>query len=691
LADLSGPAAGVNTVYHCRTLIRGLPRGLPRRGLSQARRRVYKPPPTSPSSVADSRSRRQMAQAAAAHAAENGHTDKQFWALALGSIGVVYGDIGTSPLYALREAVQAAKDHGASGPDAVLGILSLMTWTLLLIVTLKYVIVLLNADNKGEGGTFALMALGQSVASRSAPLILVFGVVGAAFFYGDAVITPAISVLSAVEGLKLVAPGMKDAVLPVTVIILMALFAAQSRGTAAVAQFFGPVMLVWFVVLAIGGLIHLIDDPRVFLALNPVLAIQFVVSHGVIGLAVMGLVFLVATGAEALYADLGHFGRKPIQFAWLAIVQPALMLNYFGQGALLLANPDAIENPFYRLYPAWALIPMVVLATMATVIASQAVITGAFSFTRQAIQLGLLPRLQIRHTSESVAGQIYLPRVNQLLFVGVLLVTLIFRSSSDLAAAYGLSVTATMVIDSLMAFFVVWRCWGWPVWKVAALMVPLLLIEQAFLAANILKIPEGGWMPLLVAGTISLVVLTWVRGSRSLAKATRKNEAELEWLVRKLDAKPPHRVPGTAVFLTGDPNSAPTSLMHNLKHNRVLHERNIILTIKTEDTPRVQRHERIQIDRVADTFIRVIAHYGFMETPSVPKILEHCRRKDLNIDIAATSFFLSRRSLKTTMKSEMPRWQERLFIWLAGRAEDATEYFRIPSDRVVEVGTQVMV
>jgi KUP system potassium uptake protein len=334
---------------------------------------------------------------------------------------------------------------------------------------------------------------------------------------------------------------------------------------------------------------------------------------------------------------------------------------------------------------------MVVLATLATVIASQAVITGAFSFTRQAIQLGLLPRLEIRHTSESVAGQIYLPRVNQVLFVGVVLVTLTFRNSSNLAAAYGLSVTATMVIDSLMAFFVVWRCWGWPVWKVAALMVPLLLIEQAFLAANVMKIAEGGWMPLLVAGAISLLVLTWVRGSRTLAKATRKNEADLEWLVRKLDAKPPHRVPGTAVFLTGDPSSAPTSLMHNLKHNRVLHERNIILTIKTEDVPRVPRHERIEIDRVADTFVRVIAHYGFMETPSVPKILEHCRRKDLNIDIAATSFFLSRRSLKTTMKSEMPRWQELLFIWLAGRAEDATEYFRIPSDRVVEVGTQVMV
>ena len=433
-----------------------------------------------------------MAQAAAAsQGVETEHSDKHFWALTLGSIGVVYGDIGTSPLYALREAVTAAKQHGAAMPDAVLGILSLITWTLLLIVTLKYVLVLLNADNKGEGGTFALMALGQSVAKRSAPLILVLGVAGAAFFYGDAVITPAISVLSAVEGLKLVTPALEAAVLPITVVILVILFAAQSRGTAAVAQFFGPVMLVWFTVLAIGGLIHLIDDPRVFLALNPVLAISFIVSHGVIGLAVMGLVFLVATGAEALYADLGHFGRKPIQTAWLFLVQPALILNYFGQGALLLSNPAAMENPFYRLYPDWALIPMVVLATAATVIASQAVITGAFSFTRQAVQLGLLPRLEIRHTSESVAGQIYLPRVNQILFVAVLVVTVSFRTSSDLAAAYGLSVTATMVIDSLMAFFVVWRCWNWPVWKAALLMVPLLQIEQAFLAANVLKIPRG--------------------------------------------------------------------------------------------------------------------------------------------------------------------------------------------------------
>ncbi|HEY1243636.1 MAG TPA: potassium transporter Kup, partial [Hyphomicrobiaceae bacterium] len=616
-----------------------------------------------------------MAQfTAAAPGADSGQStqDKHFWALALGSIGVVYGDIGTSPLYALKEAVKAATDNGAAGPEAVLGILSLMTWTLILIVTLKYVLILLNADNKGEGGTFALMALGQSVAKRSAPLILALGVAGAAFFYGDAVITPAISVLSAVEGLNLIAPQMQYAVLPVTLAILVGLFAVQSRGTAKVAQFFGPVTLVWFLVLAAGGLIHLIDDPRVFMALNPWLGIRFILTHGIIALVVMGLVFLVATGAEALYADLGHFGRKPIQAAWLSVVLPSLFLNYFGQGALVLAHPEAIENPFYRLYPGWALIPMVVLATMATVIASQAVITGAFSFTRQAIQLGLIPRLEIRHTSESVAGQIFLPRVNQILFVGVLLVTITFRGSSNLAAAYGLSVTATMVIDSLMAFFVVWRNWGWPVWKAAGMMLPLLLIEQAFLTANLFKIPEGGWLPLSVAGMIGLSVFTWVRGAKSLARATRKDEAELDWLVRKLDAKPPHRVPGTAVFLTADPYTAPTSLLHNLKHNRVLHERNIILTIKTEDVPRVQRHERIEVNKVAGAFIRVIAHYGFMETPSVPKIIEHCRRKDLNIDMGATSFFLSRRSLKPTLKSEMPGWQERLFIWLAGRAEDAT-------------------
>jgi KUP system potassium uptake protein len=612
-------------------------------------------------------------------------------ALMIGSIGVVYGDIGTSPLYAFREAIAAAKAHGTDGTAAILGILSLMIWTLFLIVTIKYVLVLLRADNRGEGGTFALMALGQSVAKRSSYLIFLLGVAGASFFNGDAVITPAISVLSAVEGLKLVAPAFDHVVLPATIVILVVLFAMQSHGTARVAQFFGPIMLLWFVVLAVGGIIHIIDDPRVFRAINPLLGIGFIGSNGFIGLIIMGLVFLAVTGAEALYADLGHFGRYPIQTAWLCVVQPALMLNYFGQAALLLSNPEAIENPFFRLYPEWAVIPMVILATVATIIASQAVITGAFSLARQAIQLGLVPRFAVRHTSEAMAGQIYLPRVNLILLTGVLIVTLLFRSSSNLAAAYGVSVSATMVITTTMALFVVWRQWGWPVWKATALMVPILFIEQAFFAANVLKVFEGGWFPLLVGALTALIMLTWVKGRRILIKATRKNEAELDWLVRKLDTKPPHRVPGTAVFLTGDPDFAPTSLLHNLKHNRVLHERNIILTIRSVDTPRVPRHERVTVNRVSESFLRIIARYGFMETPSVPKILEHCRRKDLNIDLSATSFFVSRRSLKPSGKSELPYWQEKLFIWLAGTAEDATEYFRIPTDRVVEVGTQVLV
>ncbi len=637
-----------------------------------------------------------MAQTLAAapqHApdAEHDSAHRNFWALCLGSIGVVYGDIGTSPLYAFKEAVNEAKSHGAAGPDAILGILSLIVWTLALIVTLKYVLILLRADNKGEGGTFALMALGQSVARRSSRLLLFLGIAGAALFYGDAVITPAISVLSAVEGLKVVAPQTEKMVLPLALIILIGLFAVQSRGTEKVAKYFGPITFVWFILLGIGGLLHILDDVRVFYAFTPYYAIKLVSTNGLLGFVIMGLVFLAVTGAEALYADLGHFGRKPIQTAWLFLVLPCLLLNYFGQAALLLSDPSTIDNPFLKLYPAWSRLPMVIMSTIATVIASQAVITGAFSITRQAIALGLLPRFEIRHTSETVAGQIYMPRINWLLLAGVILVTVLFKTSSSLAAAYGIAVTATMVIDSLMAFFVIWRYWKWPLWKAACLMIPLALIEQVFFTANLLKVFEGGWFPLSIAAFIMLMVLTWIRGSKALAKATRSNEAELDWLVRKLEAKPPHRVPGTAVFLTGDPTAAPTSLMHNLKHNRILHERNIVMSIKTVDTPRVPRHERVSIEKVSDGFTRVIARYGFMESPSVPKLLEHCRRKDLNIDIGATSFFLSRRSLKSTDKSEMPWWQERLFIWLAGSAADATEYFRIPSDRVVEVGTQVLV
>ncbi len=619
------------------------------------------------------------------------HQHGNFWSLTIGSIGVVYGDIGTSPLYAFKEAINAAKEHGVVGREPVIGILSLILWTLLLIVTLKYVLILLRADNKGEGGTFALMVLGQTVAKRSAPMLLGLGIAGVSFFYGDAVITPAISVLSAVEGLKLVAPGLEKMVVPIAVVIIFGLFFMQSRGTAKVAAFFGPITIVWFVAMAVGGMMHIVDDPSVFAAFNPIYGLIFAVSHGLTGLTTMGLVFLAVTGAEALYADLGHFGRKPIQAAWLGLVLPALALNYLGQGALVLSNPTAIESPFYKLYPEWALIPMVILATIATVIASQAVITGAFSLTRQAVQLGFLPRLAIKHTSESVAGQIYLPRINWMLFVGVVVVVLLFQSSSRLAAAYGVSVTAAMVIDSIMAFFVIWKYWKWPLWKAAVTILPLALIEQTFLTANLLKVFDGGWFPIMIAATIALTMVTWIRGSRLLGKETRKNEADLDWLIRKLEAKPPHRVSGTAVFLTGDPDAAPTSLMHNLKHNRVLHERNIILSIKVADSPRVANSERITIDKISDGFVRVTCMFGFMETPSIPRVLSLCRKKDLNIEMAGTSFFLSRRSLRPTVKSQMPAWQERLFILLAGSAQDATTYFQIPTDRVVEVGTQVAV
>jgi KUP system potassium uptake protein len=633
----------------------------------------------------------QLATKGADQAPADGLPSGKFWALVIGSMGVVYGDIGTSPLYAFKEAIHAAKATSFAGREAVFGVLSLITWALLLIVTLKYVFILLRADNRGEGGIFALMALSQSVAKRSAPVIMGLGIAGAAFFYGDAVITPAISVLSAVEGLHLVSPAFDHLVLPLTIVILIALFAAQSSGTAKVAALFGPVTLVWFAALFLGGIINVIGNPDVLVALNPLYGMKFILKHGVIGLTVLGLVFLAVTGAEALYADLGHFGRKPIQMAWLGFVLPALLANYFGQGALVLSNPRALESPFYLLYPEWALIPMVILATAATIIASQAVITGAFSLTRQAIQLGLLPRFGILHTSESMAGQIYMPRVNWLLLIAVLVMVLMFKSSSNLAAAYGVAVTAEMVITSLIAFFVIWKLWRWSLWQTALLIVPLLFIEQAFFAANMLKIFEGAWVPLLMAACVGLVMVTWVRGARLLAKQTRKHEADLDWLLRKLEAKPPHRVPGTAVFFTADPTAAPTALMHNLKHNRILHERNIILSIKTEDVPRVPRYERVTVDRVTDTFIRVVARYGFMETPSVPKILDVCRRKELNIDMASTSFFLSRRNLKPTPKSEMPAWQDRLFVALARSAQDATTYFQIPTDRVVEVGTQVAV
>ncbi len=613
-------------------------------------------------------------------------------ALAVGSIGVVYGDIGTSPLYALREAVTAA--IGADGTltrEAVLGVLSLILWALIVVVTLKYVLILLRADNNGEGGTLALMALAQRALGRGAGAIVLCGIVSAALFYGDAMITPALSVLSAIEGLKVATPAFDPFIVPLTVAILLVLFAVQSRGTAKVAAFFGPITVIWFVAIAIPGIISVAADPEVLLAFNPLYGVEFLASHGVIGLFTLGAVFLAVTGAEALYADLGHFGRKPIQTAWIGLVLPSLAVNYLGQGALVLADPKAIENPFFLLYPDWALLPMVALATAATVIASQAVITGAYSLSQQAIQLGLMPRLEIRHTSESHYGQIYMPRVNTFLLVGVLLLVAMFRSSSALASAYGIAVTGTMVVTGMMAFVVVWKVWHWSPLAAAALIAPFLCIDLTFLGANLLKVVEGGWVPLALGGFVMALMYTWRRGTRLLYEKTRRQEMPLEELVAMLEKRPPQRVPGMAVFLTSDPTSAPTALLHSLKHYKVLHEKNVILTVEMVHTPRVDPAERVRIQPVGRTFLRVVLRFGFMETPNVPKALAIARKLGFSFDIMSTSFFLSRRSLKPAPHSGMPRWQDRLFIALARFANDATDYFHIPTGRVVEVGTQVTI
>lgn len=615
-----------------------------------------------------------------------------FWSLALGSIGVVYGDIGTSPLYALREAVLAATPTGIAPSEAVvLGILSLIIWALLLVVTAKYVLILLRADNKGEGGTLALMALASRSLVGRGNIIIFLGVISGALFYGDAIITPALSVLSAVEGLKIATPAFEPYVVSLTVFILVLLFAVQSRGTANVAAFFGPITLFWFAAIAAAGLWHVAQTPAVLLAFNPWYGATFLLHHGIIGFYTLGAVFLVVTGAEALYADLGHFGQGPIRFAWLVIVLPALTINYLGQGALVLANPKSVENPFFLLYPDWALLPMVLLATIATVIASQAVITGAYSLTRQAIQLGLLPRLEIRHTSEALFGQIYMPRVNTFLLIGVLLLVVLFRSSSALASAYGIAVTGTMVVTAMMAIVVIWRVWNWPLIGALALILPFLFIDVTFLSANLLKIVEGGWMPLALGALVMTIMYTWRRGSRLLFEKTRRQETPLESLVKSLEKKPPARVPGTAVFLTSDPVSAPTALLHSLKHYKVLHEKNVILTIETADAPRVDAGERVRIQPVGKTFSRVVLRFGFMETPNVPKALAIARKLGWQFDIMSTSFFLSRRALKPAKQSGMPRWQDRLFIGLTRVANDATDYFQIPTGRVVEVGTQVTI
>jgi KUP system potassium uptake protein len=616
---------------------------------------------------------------------------RTFWVLTLGSIGVVYGDIGTSPLYAMREAVLASSGTTTAASEVILGILSLIIWALILVVTVKYVLILLRADNDGEGGTLSLMALAQSGLGRGSIPVLLLGVIAAGLFYGDAMLTPALSVLSAVEGLKVAAPALEAYVVALAALILIGLFAVQSKGTSRVAAFFGPITLVWFFALAIAGLWHISQNLTVLQAFSPWYGLSFLASHGLIGFLTLGAVFLAVTGAEALYADLGHFGRGPIQTAWLTVALPALTLNYLGQGALLLESPQAIENPFFLLYPDWAWLPMVVLATAATVIASQAVITGAYSLTSQAIQLGLLPRLEIRHTSGAKFGQIYIPRINTLLLIGVLLLVTEFRSSTALASAYGIAVSGTMVVTTLLAMIVIWKIWRWPLWAMMALMVPFLFIDVSFFSANMLKVLHGGWVPLLIGALVIAVIFTWRKGARILAVKTRRLESPLRDLIEILEKKPPTRVPGTAVFFTADPDSAPTALLHSLKHYKVLHEHNAILTVQIETRPHVPVTERVSIEPIGTSFLRVLLRFGFMETPNVPRALGIARKKGWSFDIMTTSFFLSRRSVRPDNRSGMPPWQDRIFILLARNADDASSYFQLPTDRVVEIGTQVSV
>ena len=615
-------------------------------------------------------------------------------ALSLGSIGVVYGDIGTSPLYAFREALRPVSGDGVS-PEEIIGIISLMLWTLTIIVTIKYVGFLLKADNDGEGGTLSLLALLSKRVSRGHGQVLFFlGVIGAALFLGDAMITPALSVLSAVEGMKIVKPDLEHFVLPISIAILFLLFAVQSKGTGAVSKAFGPIMLVWFAVMGLGGLWHIADDPAIFEAFNPMHAVTFLSQDGFTGFVVLGAVFLTVTGAEALYADLGHFGRRPIQWAWFVIVFPSLALNYLGQGAFVLKQPSAMSNPFYLMFPDWALVPVIILATAATIIASQAVITGAFSLARQAIHLGFLPRLEVQHTSSVDTGQIYLPMINLLLLIGVLLLVVIFRSSESLATAYGISVTGAMIVTTFMFFDYLRLVQRWRMLAVLLLIVPLALLESVFLSANLLKIVDGGFVPVLLAAGVIIVMSTWRKGTRLLQEKTRKNYIPLKGFIASIERPGKHApepVSGTAVFLTSEPDITPTALLHNLKHNHVLHRTNIILNVQTETRPTVPDEERGTVERLSDRFIVVTLRFGFMDEPDVSKALAMMRRDGLSFDIMSTSFYVGRRKLVSDPQSGMAGWQDQVYISLAALSTSPADFFYLPTNRVVELGTQVTI
>jgi KUP system potassium uptake protein len=628
---------------------------------------------------------------------------RAYWLLAIGSLGVVFGDIGTSPLYAFRSALSTMEGETIRRAD-IYGIVALAIWALIMVVTVKYVLFLMRADNKGEGGVLSLMALAQRAIGRRTRLLFTLGLIGAALFYGDAVITPAISVLSAIEGLRTI-PSLGHSVdtglvVAISIAILLGLFFVQSRGTARVGAFFGPIMLVWFFAMVVMGAMHVLDDPRVLFSLNPLYGVGFLIRHGFVGFLVLGSVFLTVTGAEALYADMGHFGRWPIQSAWLFLALPCLAINYLGQGAMALHAlgraaamgrnvPDL--NWFFIMAPPPLRLPLVILATVATIIASQAVITGAFSLSQQAIQLGLLPRMDIRRTSEHHTGQIFLPQINNMLLVGVLMLVVMFQTSDNLSHAYGLAVTGTMLVTTTLAYIVVRRMWHWGPIRTAALIGPLVVMDLTFLAANALKFLSGGWAPVLIGVALSAVMLTWTRGAQLLTDKTRRDSVPLKDLADILKNRAPHRVAGTAVFLTSDLDVAPVALMHNLKHNKVLHEKNVILTVATAETPRAKDADRVKIEPVSADFTKVTITYGFMESPDLPRAMALCRKQGLKFDIMATSFFLGRRSVVPAAQSGMPLWQDKLFIFLMKNATNPTDFYNIPPGRVVELGTQVTV
>lgn len=621
----------------------------------------------------------------------SGHSRQALPALTLGAIGVVFGDIGTSPLYALKEIFNGHHPIPVT-PENILGVLSLIFWAIMVLVTLKYVLIIMRADNRGEGGSLALLSL--VIESANSPrlswVISLLGIFAAALFYGDSMITPAISVLSAVEGIEIVTPALKPYVIPITLVILTGLFFIQRRGTGAVGMFFGPVMVVWFAILAILGIIEIAHYPEVLWALSPSFAINFIFNHPSLAFLALGSVVLAVTGGEALYTDMGHFGPIPIRIAWFGFVMPALVLNYFGQGALLLNEPSAIESPFFHLGPTWALIPMVALATAATVIASQAVISGAFSVARQAVQMGLLPRMLIVHTSGKEEGQIYVPFTNWTLYLAVVALVIGFKNSSNLAAAYGIAVTGTMLIDTILVSFVMVLLWRWHWTLVVLLAGSLMAVDIAFFASNALKIPEGGWFPIAM-GLVSFTVLTtWRRGRAIVLEEMARLSIPMEAFLGSIDGV--HRVYGTAVFMTSSKEGVPAALLHNLKHNQILHERVVLVTVSTADTPYINDLDRIYLHRMDKGFLRVVIRYGFMEDPDIPSALEHCCRFGERFDMMDTTFYVSRETVMPTLRNKrITGWRARLFAVMSKNATSATDFFKIPTNRVVELGTQLVI